>query len=429
MTGGPPASAVSFAAEDRADTRLIEHAHRGVAHVAPFDHLLVPVIDVLIVVEGAAAFVQPGAGYRGYCACRVHVGGPVARPAEAVAEAEKRALALAREAREGLDGRGRAAGDGGRPMRVARAQMLLELARRIRVAIEIVPVRPAIAEQAMHDRAGQRAVGAGPDQHRQIGLLHGGIHVDVDGDELCAALLAGAHRVLHHVDLGAGGIGAPDHHQVGLRHLARVGSCDPPGTGGKPAEGGIDADARMEAGIFLGVAQAVDAVAHDEAHGACIVIGPDRLRAVALVRALEALGDQIERRVPGDGNELTRSFRAPAQERHGQAIGMVRPLGVAGDLGADHARGVAVVLRATHAADGALVDDLHLERAGGGTIVRTGRGAHADRRGPGANNLIHGEGIFLSERSLIAASGWYKTITRRSGAFLDLLPRGAGDEG
>ena len=40
----------------------------------------------------------------------------------------------------------------------------------------------------------------------------------------------------------------------------------------------------MEAGIFLGVAQPVDAVALHEAHGAGVVVGPDRLRAVAPLR-------------------------------------------------------------------------------------------------------------------------------------------------
>ena len=36
---------VVVAAQDRADARLVEHAHRRVAHVEPFDHRLVPVID------------------------------------------------------------------------------------------------------------------------------------------------------------------------------------------------------------------------------------------------------------------------------------------------------------------------------------------------------------------------------------------------
>ena len=155
--------------------------------------------------------------------------------------------------------------------RIARAQMLGELARRVGVAIEIIPVGFAVAEQAMHHRAGERAVGAGPDQHRQIGLLHGGVHVDVDDDDLGAALLAGAGRVRHHVDLGVDRIGAPDHHQIGFRHLARIGAGELAGAGDEAGPGRIDADGGEEAGIFLGMAQAVDAVAHHVAHGAGVV--------------------------------------------------------------------------------------------------------------------------------------------------------------
>ena len=143
----------------------------------------------------------------------------------------------------------------------------------------------------------------------EIGLLHGAVHVDVDRDDLGAALLAGARRVRHHVDLGVDRIGAPDHDQIGLRHLARIGAGDPAGAGGKAGVGGVDADGGMEAGIFLGVAQAVDAVAHHQAHGAGVVVGPDRLRAVAPLGLEELLGDEIERVVPGDRLELARALR------------------------------------------------------------------------------------------------------------------------
>ena len=71
----------------------------------------------------------------------------------------------------------------------------------------------------------------------EIGLLHRAVHVDVDGDDLGAALLAGARRVGHHVDLGVHRVGAPDHDQVGLRHLARIGPGDPAGAGGKAGVG------------------------------------------------------------------------------------------------------------------------------------------------------------------------------------------------
>jgi hypothetical protein len=40
----------------------------------------------------------------------------------------------------------------------------------------------------MHHRASERAVGARLDEHRQIGLLHRPVHVDVDSCNLSAAL-------------------------------------------------------------------------------------------------------------------------------------------------------------------------------------------------------------------------------------------------
>ena len=248
--------------------------------------------------EGAAAFELPGAGDRGDAARRVHVKRAVARAREAVAEPEKSALVVADQPREGLDGLDRAAGDGRRPLRAAAAQMRFELVRRIGVALQIIPVGVAIAEQAMHHRARQRAVGAGPDQHRQIGLLHGRIHIDVDHDELGAALFAGAGHMGEHVDLGIGRIGAPDDDQIGLRHFARIGAGELAGAGGKSGPGRIDADGGEEAGIFLGVAQAMDAVALHIAHGAGVKVGPDRLGAVFAFGAVEFFRDDVERIVP-----------------------------------------------------------------------------------------------------------------------------------
>ena len=219
--------------------------------------------------------------------------------------------------------------------------MRFQLARRVGVFVEIVPVGLAVAEQAMHHRAGERRVGAGLHQHREIGLLHGAVHVDVDRDDLGAALLAGARRVRHHVDLGVDRIGAPDHHQIGLRHLARIGAGDLAGAGGKADVGAVDADGGVEAGIFLGVAQPVDAVAHHQAHGAGVVVRPHRF---ARRSALRRRG--ISRR-PDRARRPRRSARmSPSPSRRVRISGrvsrsgMMHALGVARDLGADHAGGV-----------------------------------------------------------------------------------------
>ena len=310
----------------------------------------------------------------------MHIGGAIARAREAVAEAEEGALVVADQFGESLDGLDRRAGDRGGPSRIARAQMRFQFARRVGVFVQVIPIGFAVAEQAMHHRAGERAVGARLHQHGQVGLLHGAVHVDVDRRDLGAAFLARVDRVRHHVDLGIDRVGAPDHHQIRLRHFARIAAGDLAGSGGKAGIGRIDANRRMKAGIFLGVTQPVDAVAHHQAHGAGIIIRPDALGAVALLARQEILGDQIERGIPGDAAEFARALRADALQRMQHAVGMMLALGIARDLGADDAERVVVVLGAAHAPDGAVVDELDFERAGRGTIVRTGGRSDANRR-------------------------------------------------
>ncbi len=340
--------------------------------------------DRAVVVKGAAAFVAPGAGDGGDAACRMHVDRAVARAREAVAEAVERARPFAGKAGEGFDRLDRAAGDFRRPVRAARAHMFGKLVRRVGVAFEIIPVGFVVAKQAVHHRASQRPVGAGADQHRQVGLLHRRIHVDVDDGDLGAALFAGAGRVRHHIDLGVHRIGAPDHDEIGFRHFARIGAGELAGAGDESGPGRIDADGGEEAGVFLGVAQAMNAVAHDVAHRAGIEIRPDRLRAVLLLGAHEILGDKIERVVPRYRREFAAALRPDAAQRVRQAIGMIDALGVARDLGADHARGVGIVGRAADAADRVPVEDLDLERTGRRAIVRAG--GSGDAR---ANELVH----------------------------------------
>src|SRR5260221_19397 len=77
----------------------------------------------------------------------------------------------------------------------------------------------------------------------------------------------------------------------------------------------------------------------------------------------------------------------PQRQRH--AIGMVNAFGIARDLGADHASRVGVVRRAAHAADGAVVENFHVERAGRWAIVRTGRMTDPDGLQRRADGLIH----------------------------------------
>ena len=203
----------------------------------------------------------------------------------------------------------------------------------------------------MHDAAGEGAVGAGPQQDLDVGLLHGVVVVDVDRRDLGAAFLPRAHRMRHHIDLGVHGIGAPDHDQVGDAHLARIDAGDLAGADGKTDAGDVGADGRVEARIFLHMRKAVDAVAHHQPHGAGIVIGPDRFGAELALGGVEAIGDFVERLVPGNPRELPGALRPGAAQRMHQPVRMMDALGIARDLGADDAGGIGLQLGAAHPAD------------------------------------------------------------------------------
>ena len=112
--------------------------------------------------EGTAALVPPGAGDGGDRGGRVHVHGAVALARESVAETEIGPLRFADEAGKGLDLPGGKPGDRRCPFGRTGLQMRFQAGRVVRVTVEIVAVGEAVAEQDVHDRAGERAVGPGP---------------------------------------------------------------------------------------------------------------------------------------------------------------------------------------------------------------------------------------------------------------------------
>src|SRR3546814_3871737 len=77
---------------------------------------------------------------------------------------------------------------------------------------------------------------------------------------------------------------------------------------------------------------------------------------------------------------------ADAPQRRGQAVGMMNPLGVARDLGADNAVGIVVAARAAHLADARARQPLDLERAGARAVVRAGRVDKEDRKSTRLNS-------------------------------------------
>ena len=376
---------LAIARQDAADLRLVELAHVAARKPRALQQALVEAVDRAVVVEGAAALVLPAAGDGGDGQRGVHVGRAVALAGKAVAEAEEGLLRGADQPGEGLDIGHRNAADGGRPFGSAGGEMGFEPLRVVGVFFQIGPVGEAVAEQHVHDAAGERGVGAGAHDEAEIGLLHCGVLVDVDDDDLRAAFLAGAGGVGHHVDLRHHRVGAPDDDAVGLGDLARIGSGKAAGAHDVAGPGEIGANRVEEAGIVLGVAQPVDGIALHQPHGAGVVVGPDGFGAVPGLGRDQLFRDQVEGGFPTRLLPAPLALGAGPDERFRQPVGMVDAFRIARDLGADDAGGVRVVLRAMNAADALAVDDLDVEGAGRRAVVRAGRVADADR-----GVLVHG---------------------------------------
>ena len=118
--------------------------------------------------------------------------------------------------------------------------------------------------------------------------------------------------------------------------------------------------------------QTIDAVAHHQPHGAGIEIRPYRFGAMLAFGAQKRCGHLVQSLVPADRYEVTAALGAATLERGSQSAGMMDAFGVARDLAANDASGIAVVARTAHPADGASVEFLDLQCTGGGAVVRAG---------------------------------------------------------
>ena len=96
VTGGPPLRSSGSPVRTGPMRRLVEHAHRRIGDVEAFDQRLVPVIDGAVVVEAAAALVQPRARDRRDAQRRMHVVGAVALSARSRSPAGSRSWAWCR---------------------------------------------------------------------------------------------------------------------------------------------------------------------------------------------------------------------------------------------------------------------------------------------------------------------------------------------
>jgi hypothetical protein len=168
----------------------------------------------------------------------------------------------------------------------------------IREFLKVGPVGMAITKQDVHHGTGECAIGAGLQAQRHVRLLHRAILINVDSNDLCATLFTRLHGMRHHVDLRVDRVCAPDDNEVRFSHFARIWTSEQSRASDVPGPGECGADRRILVRIPLRVAQAVDAVTHDQPHGAGEVVGPDSLRPVLLFGFQHRLGRDIEGVVP-----------------------------------------------------------------------------------------------------------------------------------
>ena len=153
----------------------------------------------------------------------------------------------------------------------------------------------------------------------------------------------------HQVNLGVHGVGPPDDDQVGLSEFSRIATLLRANARFHASQHYRRADRVVLARIPHGIAQPLDTIALHLAHRTGIVIQPDSLR-TALLRGFDVVfGHDIECVVPRYRYEIVdrgrMRFSTLAAHRLRQPRGMMHPLGIARDLGADDTGGIRVGIR------------------------------------------------------------------------------------
>ena len=276
--------------------------------------------------------------------------------------------------------------------------LVAQLVPTVDVASDVVVVEPVVGDQLVHQPQRQRAVGAGQQRDVLVALLGRLGAARVDAHQLRAGAL-GLLREGPEVQAAGDRVAAPDQNQLAVDELLHAHAQLAAVGGGQRLAAGVGADgAVQQAG-----AQAVEearrhAVALHQAHGAGVAVGQDGL---GLPRrdGRQPRGDGGQRLVPADGLEAALALAAHALQRREQALRAVGALGVAADLGAQHAvrgRVVGVAGHADHALGTRRAGHRDAQRAGVGAVVRAhalhGAGGLAGDRG-----RVHG-GIIRSGR-------------------------------
>jgi hypothetical protein len=260
------------------------------------------------------------------------------------------------------------------------------------VALDVVVVERVVHDQLVHQREGQRGVGAGQQRDVLVALVGGLGAARVDAHQLRAGALGGL-RVAPEMQVAADRVAAPDQDQPRLGEVLDA-HADLAAEGHRQAFGaGRGADGAIELRGAQPVEETpVHRLALHQAHGAGIAVGQDGLGASRARRHdAQARGDVVERLVPAHGLEAALALGADAAQRLQQALRVRAALQVARHLGAQHAPGVRMRRVALQARGDAVLHRRH-ERAGVGAVVRTGA-EHGGGGGGGGRAGRGGQGI------------------------------------
>ena len=237
------------------------------------------------------------------------------------------------------------------------------------VLVDVIAVREPFLDDDVHHRHRQGAVGAGLNRDVPVGQPRRTGADGIDDDELGTVPLGllderpmvrvGAERVAGPQDdvfgvdetLGVHARRMPDRHHVG-------------GTGTRIAEGALtDGGAEL---VEEGIA---DVEAVDDALGAQIAVGKDRLGSALGDDGLPTARDLVQSLVPSDARELAASLRTDALHRVEHALVAINPVLVIVDLHAEAPFGEGMI-RVAPDSDRLAVLHRREDRAGIGAIVR-----------------------------------------------------------
>ena len=255
-------------------------------------------------------------------------------PLDSDPEANRRGLRLCIFARQSHDIRDRDAGDARNPLRRIFLRALLKLRVADCVFLYVVAIDQIFIDDYIDHTQRQRAVGAGPDRNVPVGFFGGAIAHRIDHHHLRAAT-PGLRDNRPQMKVGTDYVTGPDDDVAGVNEALRVGAWR--GTDRHYVAGGGPGGAK--GALAYRRAEPVeeriaDVEAVEQALGAEIAVGQNRLHAVLGDDCSEAARDLVERRIPTYPFELAAPLGSAAPQRMQNAVRTVDAFDIVIDLDA-----------------------------------------------------------------------------------------------